>query len=94
MGVEAASNQSSWDSRYHELYGFGPDDPCRSDSWISRVHPEDRARLLGHIEQLRRPDAGDIWNEEFRVRAPGQRRALDGGHRSRGARLHRPDRDA
>ena len=67
---EAASNQSSWDSRYHELYGFGPNDPVSFDAWISRVHPEDRARLLGHIEQLRRPDAGDVWNEEFRVRHP------------------------
>jgi PAS domain S-box-containing protein len=67
---EAVSNRSSWDSRYHELYGFGPGDPVSFESWIARVHPEDRARLLAQIEKLREPHADDIWNEEFRALHP------------------------
>jgi PAS domain S-box-containing protein len=67
---DAASNQSAWDKRYHELYGFEPDDPISFNAWIAQVHPEDRERLLAAIQKLRESGAGDTWNEEFRALHP------------------------
>ena len=76
---DVASNQSAWDDRCHELYGFEPHEPRSFDAWIARVHPEDREQVAG-------PDPGAdgtrwrrVWNEEFRVAAPGQGRKMDGG---------------
>ena len=49
---DAASNQSAWDRRYHELYGFQPQELVSFEGWIARVHPEDRERLLARIRKL------------------------------------------
>ncbi len=67
---DAASNQSLWDERYHELYGFEPHDPKSFDAWIARVHPEDRERLVAAIRSLVETGGGAIWNEEFRALHP------------------------
>ncbi len=78
---EVASNRATWDRRYHELYGFGPDDPISFEVWISRVHAEDRPRLLARIELIRQTKARDFWNEEFRIWHPvlGERWMADMG---------------
>ncbi len=67
---DAVANRSSWDGRYHELYGFGPNDPVSFETWISSVHPEDRKRLMTQIQALMQPGADDVWNEEFRAVHP------------------------
>jgi len=67
---DAITNRSSWDGRYHELYGLGPDSPISFETWISCVHPEDRKRLLARMQQLIQPGTDDVWNEEFRALHP------------------------
>ena len=67
---DATTNHSTWDHRYHELYGFGPEDPRSFEVWIARVHPEDRAQLLARIQALAQPGGNDSWNEEFRALHP------------------------
>jgi PAS domain S-box-containing protein len=79
---DVASNVSTWDAHYHELYGLGPDDPVSFETWIARVHPEDRARLGARIEALLVPNADDTWDEEFRATHPtkGERWMYGLGH--------------
>jgi PAS domain S-box-containing protein len=67
---EAASNQSAWDDRYHELYGFEPHEPRSFQAWIGRLHREDRERILARIRALAEPGGPDAWNEEFRAMHP------------------------
>ena len=67
---DAQTNTSAWDDRYHEMYGFGPDDPRSNEAWLSRLHPEDRKHLTARIDDLLQPGAGDVWNQEFRVLHP------------------------
>jgi PAS domain S-box-containing protein len=67
---DVGSNQSEWDDRYHEHYGFDTHAPRSFEAWISRVHAEDRKRLLARIQALLEPGAGDAWNEEFRALHP------------------------
>jgi len=69
---EAASSTSTWDDRYHQLYGFGPEVPRSHEAWLSRVHPQDRERLLARIERLLEPGSGDLWHTEFRALLPVQ----------------------
>jgi PAS domain S-box-containing protein len=63
------TNQSRWDDRFHALYGLGREDPRTFDTWISRVHEEDRPKVLGHIDDVLRGNYND-WNVTFRVVRP------------------------
>ena len=63
------SNQSRWDDRFHAQYGLGPEDPQTFDTWISRVHEEDRPRVLGHIDDVLSGHHND-WNVIFRAVRP------------------------
>ena len=67
---DVARNVATWDERYQALYGFGPDDPVSHESWLGRVHPEDRESLQARIRDLLEPGAGTTWNEEFRALHP------------------------
>jgi PAS domain S-box-containing protein len=68
---DVASNTSTWDDRYHRLYGFKPREKRTFNAWISRVHIEDRKRLLKRIEVVTKASGEDEWNEEFRAVIPG-----------------------
>jgi PAS domain S-box-containing protein len=63
------TNESRWDHRFHAQYGFGPDDPQTFDTWIARVHEEDRARVISHIDSLLQGHE-DEWNVIFRAVRP------------------------
>jgi PAS domain S-box-containing protein len=67
---EVISNITTWDNRYHALYGLGPNDPRSYEVWMTRVHPADRPRLESRLKELLEPGAGEIWNEEFRAILP------------------------
>ena len=67
---EVASNTARWDNRYHELYGFKPEEPSSHEAWLGRVHPQDRERLQARIQTLQAPGAENDWNEEFRALHP------------------------
>ncbi len=84
---DISANRANWDARYHEMYGFGPDEPIAIEAWLLRIHPEDRARIQDKIRELMAMATGETWNEEFRVMLPdGQIRWMAG--------LGRIERDA
>ncbi len=69
---DVENNVSSWDDRYHALYGFSPDAPRTFEVWLGGIHPEDRLRVQEHIGKLLEPGGGEIWNEEFRAVHPAK----------------------
>src|SRR6185503_10616015 len=84
---DAATNQVDWDERFRPLYGFAPDEPATSEAWVSRVHQDDRARLLALREEMWTSKTKDSWESTFRIVRPDGRVAWI---QSRG----RVDRDA
>lgn len=67
---DVATNRSTWDERYHRLYGFEAQEPCSFEAWIGRVHPQDRECLIARIRSLLTATADDDWSEEFRALHP------------------------
>lgn len=47
---DAIKNQTHWDARACEIYGHPPDQPADRETFMARVHPEDRERVKGAIE--------------------------------------------
>jgi PAS domain S-box-containing protein len=68
----ARTNQSTWDDRYHAMYDFAPAEPRTFDAWASRIHPADRARVLGRLNEITRTPGDDEWNVEFRAVSPSR----------------------
>src|SRR5262249_5475874 len=60
------TNQPRWDNRCHAQYGLGREAPRTFGTWISRVHEEDRPRVLGHLDDVLRGHYND-WNVIFRA---------------------------
>ena len=54
-----------YSSRWKILRGFDPEAEVDPASWLSRVHPDDRERIL---EQARRQDSGELKYNEFEYR--------------------------
>jgi PAS domain S-box-containing protein len=67
---DVTTNQSAWDERYQALYGFEPGEPPAYETWLARVHPDDREQLRARVQALILPGVGDSWSEEFRVLHP------------------------
>jgi len=59
-----------WDPIYRKLFGFSGEEPPRVETWLARLHPEDRQRLAKRLEQMLRTPEDDIWDEEFRILHP------------------------
>jgi len=54
--------------RWKAQLGFRPDElPNAFDSWADRLHPDDRERVLAHLEEFL-DDPSPQWREEFRLR--------------------------
>jgi PAS domain S-box-containing protein len=60
------TNRSVWDDRFHAQYRFAREDPQTFDAWISRIHEEDRPRVLGLIDDMLRGHHNE-WNVTFRA---------------------------
>jgi PAS domain S-box-containing protein len=66
----AATNQVDWDEQFRSLYGFAADEPATPEAWVTRVHPDDRARLLALREQMWTSKTQDSWESTFRIVRP------------------------
>lgn len=54
-----------YSARWKVLRGFDPSEEVDPASWLSRVHPDDRARISEHV---RRQDSGELAYNEFEYR--------------------------
>ena len=81
------SNLATWDDRYHALYELPPDAPRSFETWVERLHPDDRIRMLSRIEAVRASPWDNELNEDYRsISAEGRVRWHQG--------LGRAQRDA
>ena len=67
---DARSNQIDWDDAFRTRYGFAPEEPPTLHAWISRVHEEDRPRVLNLLDEVLRPNAQEAWDNTFRIVLP------------------------
>ena len=65
---DAGSNQLDWDDGFRKRYGFPPEQPPTHDAWISRVHEEDRERILGSLDEVLQ--GKNSWDNTFRIVLP------------------------
>nr|WP_255449941.1 MULTISPECIES: GAF domain-containing protein [Myxococcaceae] len=64
------ANQLTWDARCKAMFGFAPDVPVDYEMFLSRLHPEDRARVHRDYERAFDPAGGGEYACEFRVVLP------------------------
>ncbi len=80
----------NWDARTRELLGHGPDDPIDyHESFLIRIHPEDRAGAAASIAKVLAPDGSGILDTQYRTIS-----TVDGRERhihAKGALNTRPD---
>jgi PAS domain S-box-containing protein len=65
---DASSNQLDWDDGFRARYGFAPEEPPTHDAWMSRVHEEDRAHVLGVLDEVLK--GKQAWDNTFRIVRP------------------------
>lgn len=63
----AATNRLEWDDRFRPLYDFAVDEPADPGAWLSRVHEDDRPRLLALREEMWTSRTKDSWESTYRI---------------------------
>ena len=57
----------SWSPQMFELFGMPPEDPPPTyDQFVMWIHPEDRPKVMGALEEV--IASGDPWSVEYRIR--------------------------
>jgi len=64
------TGEITWSPRCREMYGLAEDESHCYETWIDRIHPEDRQRLTERIDQVLAGKAQ--WNEQYRILHPQQ----------------------
>jgi PAS domain S-box-containing protein len=67
---DIATNRADWDDRFRKLYGFAPEELATFDAWLSRVHEEDRQRVLGLHNEILHTNKAEGWDHTFRIVRP------------------------
>ena len=63
------TGETWWNVRHYELLQYPLDHPASFEAWASRIHPDDRARVLGGFERTVESDAV-TWEGEYRIALP------------------------
>ena len=67
---DPVSGAVHWDERCHQLWEFDPKEPPSREATMSRVHPEDRPRLVEENARARDPSGTGAFSVEYRYLAP------------------------
>ena len=67
---DARSDQIDWDEGFRARYGFPPTEVAASEKWVARVHEEDRARVLGVLDEILQSTTKVAWDNSFRIVLP------------------------
>ena len=67
---DAIDNRLDWDDRFREIYGFTASEPPVSEGWVSRLHPDDRERLLSFLNETLQSPTRDTWDNTYRIVLP------------------------
>src|SRR5262249_27822553 len=67
---DAGTGRVDWDDRFRKLYGFTPEEPASAEAWPSRVHEEDRPRVLAVLDEVLGAAKRNSWDNTFRIIRP------------------------
>ena len=56
-----------WDARVHEIFGVGPEEPVTLETFLARLHPDDRARAQAEVEAALDPSGDGHYHSTYRV---------------------------
>jgi PAS domain-containing protein len=62
------TNHADWDDAFSALFGFAAEEPKSFETWLARVHVEDRPRLLVVLEEILHTK--DMWDHTYRAVLP------------------------
>ena len=68
--VDYASGAASFDGRFHELFGFGPEEEISIGAIWDRIHPDDVPRVRAAVDQAKDPASGGGYEIEYQVVLP------------------------
>src|SRR5262245_55607562 len=64
------TNETDWDDAFRARFGFAADEPPLAETWLARVHVDDRPGMHAMLEEVFR--SKDTWDNTYRfVRADG-----------------------
>lgn len=77
------THTATWDARTRQIWELAPDEPVWPDTFMSGVHPEDRAALQKMIDAATAPGSDGLMRAKFRVigRSSGIIRHVDAAGR-------------
>jgi two-component system, cell cycle sensor histidine kinase and response regulator CckA len=65
------SGRTWWNRQVYEMLGYDPQSTAASyEAWSSRIHPEDRERILRNCEEVVFAGGGTEWQSEYRILRP------------------------
>jgi PAS domain S-box-containing protein len=67
---DARTGRVDWDDRFRELYGFTPEEPASFETWLSRIHAEDRRHVLELCDSIPHTYTQDTFDSTFRIVRP------------------------
>jgi PAS domain S-box-containing protein len=62
------TNDAHWDDTFRARFGFTPEEPPLFETWLGRVHVEDRLRMRRILEEVLQ--ARETWDHTYRVLRP------------------------
>jgi PAS domain S-box-containing protein len=62
------THEAYWDDAFRERFGFAGDEPPLFETWLARVHAEDRPTMLATLEEVAR--GRDTWDHTYRFVQP------------------------
>src|SRR5262249_16293827 len=68
--LDVRTGRVDWDDRFRELYGFTAEEPASYEAWLSRVHEEDRRKVLDIADRFQATKTQDTFDYTFRIVLP------------------------
>jgi PAS domain S-box-containing protein len=61
------TGRAVWSDKLRNVLGLRPDEPASRESFLSRVHPDDRGKVEKQIARARDPRSDHLYQAEFRI---------------------------
>jgi PAS domain S-box-containing protein len=62
------TNDAEWDDAFRAIFGFAPEEPPLFETWLARVHVDDRPRMRAVLEEVLKTQ--DTWDHTYRAVRP------------------------
>jgi len=67
---DVRTGRVDWDDRFREIYGFSAKEPASFETWLGRLHEEDRPQELDLWDQILHATTHDNFDTTFRIVRP------------------------